>query len=116
MAKTKRPTCTCPAYEWPHRPGGGLCRFPDPPLGRCATPAGTNRPTGLRRRGARRWLMRYYKLHPIRDRALIDQLLPTLYANPPARLQDVLDGTALAGGELKQLGPTDGNRRAEQEE
>jgi hypothetical protein len=23
--------CDCPAYAWPHRPGGGLCRWPDPP-------------------------------------------------------------------------------------
>jgi hypothetical protein len=23
--------CTCRAYGWPHRPGGGLCRWPDLP-------------------------------------------------------------------------------------
>ena len=23
--------CTCPAYWFPHRPGGGLCEWPDPP-------------------------------------------------------------------------------------
>jgi hypothetical protein len=33
--------CTCLAYDWPHRPGGGLCRWPDPPERRCPTPAGT---------------------------------------------------------------------------
>jgi hypothetical protein len=33
--------CRCPAYKWPHRPGGGLCRWPDPPEWRCTIPAGT---------------------------------------------------------------------------
>ncbi|MHA2132139.1 MAG: hypothetical protein ACW99L_19380 [Promethearchaeota archaeon] len=23
--------CTCEAYSWPHRPGGGLCNWPDSP-------------------------------------------------------------------------------------
>ena len=27
----KRAKCRCDAYRWPHRPGGGLCRYPDPP-------------------------------------------------------------------------------------
>ncbi|MDT7807288.1 MAG: hypothetical protein QOJ70_1101 [Acidobacteriota bacterium] len=34
--------CTCLAYAWPHRPGGGLCRWPDPPLFRRTTPANTH--------------------------------------------------------------------------
>lgn len=34
--------CTCPAYNWPHRPGGGVCRWPDPPEYRLTTPAGTH--------------------------------------------------------------------------
>jgi hypothetical protein len=25
------PLCHCAAYAFPHRPGGGLCRWPDPP-------------------------------------------------------------------------------------
>lgn len=25
------PKCRCRAYAFPHRPGGGLCRWPDPP-------------------------------------------------------------------------------------
>ncbi len=25
------PKCACAAYPFPHRPGGGLCRWPDPP-------------------------------------------------------------------------------------
>lgn len=35
------PLCDCPAYNWPHRPGGGLCRWPDPPAYRCTIPEGT---------------------------------------------------------------------------
>ncbi len=34
--------CRCAAYEWPHRPAHGLCRWPDPPIYRCTTPAGTH--------------------------------------------------------------------------
>jgi hypothetical protein len=30
--KTKHPPCRCEAYKWPHRPGGGVCRWPDPPI------------------------------------------------------------------------------------
>jgi hypothetical protein len=37
------PPCTCAAYKWPHRPGGGLCRWPDPPYYRSSIPAGTHR-------------------------------------------------------------------------
>jgi hypothetical protein len=47
-----RPTnavpCTCPAYAWPHRPGGGLCRWPDPPDYCCSTPPSTHKPDRLR--------------------------------------------------------------------
>jgi hypothetical protein len=32
--------CTCVAYAWPHRPGSGLCRWPDPPQYRLMTPQG----------------------------------------------------------------------------
>lgn len=48
--KLPAPTCRCDAYQWPHRPGGGLCRWPDVPEGKCSIPAGT-RKTGKRRRG-----------------------------------------------------------------
>ena len=34
--------CGCEAYQWPHRPGSGLCRWPDPPIKRCPTPPGTH--------------------------------------------------------------------------
>jgi hypothetical protein len=33
--------CTCVAYSWPHRPGSGLCRWPDPPHYRLTTPPAT---------------------------------------------------------------------------
>lgn len=36
--------CRSEAYAWPHRPGGGLCRWPDPPMYQRTTPAGTHRP------------------------------------------------------------------------
>src|SRR3954468_2210551 len=28
----RRRKCQCKAYPWPHRPGGGLCCWPDPPV------------------------------------------------------------------------------------
>jgi hypothetical protein len=42
---TKAPPCTCIAYQWPHRPSGGLCNWPDAPLWKSTTPAGTHWPT-----------------------------------------------------------------------
>ena len=39
---TRYVPCTCIAYAWPHRPGGGLCRWPDPPEWQRLTPAGTH--------------------------------------------------------------------------
>lgn len=35
--------CRCEAYQWPHRRGSGVCRWPDPPRTPCATPSGTRR-------------------------------------------------------------------------
>ena len=40
--RTRNPNCTCAAYQWPHKPGGGLCRWPDPPEMICTTPASTH--------------------------------------------------------------------------
>lgn len=39
---TKAPPCRCIAYAWPHRPGSGLCNWPDPPKYRSTIPAGTH--------------------------------------------------------------------------
>lgn len=35
--------CRCIAYAWPHRPGSGLCRWPDEPTHRLTTPASTHK-------------------------------------------------------------------------
>lgn len=43
--------CTCAAYQWPHRPGGGLCRWPLPPFRRL-TIHGADRHSTPRYRGA----------------------------------------------------------------
>jgi hypothetical protein len=39
---TNAPACSCVAYAWPHRPGSGLCNWPDPPKWRSTIPAGTH--------------------------------------------------------------------------
>lgn len=39
--RTRYPLCRCEAYTFPHRPGGGLCRYPETPLYKLTTPAGT---------------------------------------------------------------------------
>jgi hypothetical protein len=53
FAQPSRPAavspCRCVAYQWPHRPGGGLCRWPEPPLYRLTTPASSHRWTRWRR-------------------------------------------------------------------
>jgi len=41
-AGSRKPVCGCVAYAWPHRPGGGLCRWPEEPDYRRTTPAGTH--------------------------------------------------------------------------
>ncbi len=51
--RARYPAYTCPAYQWPHRPGAGLCRWPDPPARCHPTPAVTHRAT-FRRRWRRR--------------------------------------------------------------
>ena len=47
--RTRYLPCTCIAYAWPHRPGGGICRWPDEPVLRCTTPAGTHAWPRIRR-------------------------------------------------------------------
>jgi hypothetical protein len=51
--KRNGPTCDCPAYSFPHRPGTGYCRWPDEPVRRHDLQAGTHRPGKLRRRKIR---------------------------------------------------------------
>lgn len=73
----KRRKCRCEAYPWPHRPGGGFCRHPDPPLQRWQ-PKASGRPYEYRYAGLRRQIARANGLHPIRDRALIKELMETV--------------------------------------
>jgi hypothetical protein len=75
----KRPKCRCAAYQWPHRPGGGLCRYPDPPLERYQRKPG-GRPYRKRYAGLLRQIARANGLHPIRDRAAIEATLPKVLA------------------------------------
>ncbi len=42
--------CRCPAYAWPHRPGSGLCCWPDPPQAVSRLPAGTHAEQRMRGR------------------------------------------------------------------
>ena len=103
----KRRKCRCDAYKFPHRPGGGLCRYPDPPSVRWqdaqaaeiaaevarfkatwgeptaeqlaelrAFVTKRHRPYRKRYAGIRRQIARANGLHPIRDRALIEALMP----------------------------------------
>lgn len=47
--RARQPSCVCAAYRWPHRPGGGLCRWPDPPIQRLETPPSTHSTIRFRR-------------------------------------------------------------------
>jgi hypothetical protein len=40
--RSRRPPCTCRAYPFPHRPAGGFCRWPLPPLYRLNIAPGTH--------------------------------------------------------------------------
>jgi len=51
--KTRYTPCTCVAYNWPHRPGGGVCRWPEEPVYRWITPAGQHATFRLAER--RKW-------------------------------------------------------------
>jgi len=75
----KRSKCRCAAYPWPHRPGGGFCRHPDPPL-ECwqRKPESKYRPYRWRYAGILRQIARMSGLHPIRDRALIAKFMPSV--------------------------------------
>jgi hypothetical protein len=52
--RRKRPhACRCAAYAFPHRPGAGLCRWPEEPTHRLTTPAHTHRYMAVRLRRGR---------------------------------------------------------------
>lgn len=46
--RTRYVPCRCAAYAWPHRPGGGWCRWPLPPVVCSGISAGTHSRTRLR--------------------------------------------------------------------
>jgi hypothetical protein len=71
----KRPKCKCNAYPWPHRPTGGLCRYPDPPLEQWKPADWEYRPHRERYNGLRRQIARANGLHPIKDREKIAELV-----------------------------------------
>lgn len=75
----KRRKCQCEAYPWPHRPTGGLCRWPDPPTERWQPKPG-GRPYRKRYAGLLRQIARNNGLHPIRDWATIEALMPRVLA------------------------------------
>jgi hypothetical protein len=80
----RRPTCRCQAYPWPHRPTGGRCRYPDPPLEPWVRKPGSRR-HATRHLGLRRQIARANGLHPIRDRKFIDDLIPLILKDAKLR-------------------------------
>lgn len=75
----RRPKCRCDAYPWPHRPSGGLCRHPDPPVERWQPKPGS-RLYQKRYAGIRRQIAKANGLHPIKDRVAIEALVPNAVA------------------------------------
>jgi hypothetical protein len=72
----RRPKCRCKAYPWPHRPAGGLCRYPDPPVETWKPKVEWKyRPHRERYTGLRRQIARANGLHPIKDREKITDLV-----------------------------------------
>ena len=55
VEKTAFTPCRCEAYAWPHRPGGCLCRWPDPPLYRSRMRPGTHSGGTDARKKIRKW-------------------------------------------------------------
>jgi len=108
----KRAKCRCDAYRFPHRPGGGLCRYPDPPAVRWQDAQAAEiaerlakfkalwggepdaeqladlikmttklyRPHRKRYAGLLRQIARANGLHPIRDRAEIQNKMQCILA------------------------------------
>jgi len=76
----RRAKCRCEAYPWPHRPAGGLCRYPDPPLEKWQSNPGSSRPHRDRYAGILRQIARANGLNPIRDRAAIESMMPRVLA------------------------------------
>jgi hypothetical protein len=78
---TVKRRCTCRAYPFPHRRGGGLCKGGAEPDQVWQGKGGKNPHTWQRAclSSIRSRLLRHYELHPIHDRKLIRRFLPKLY-------------------------------------
>jgi hypothetical protein len=108
----KRAKCRCEAYPWPHRPAGGLCRWPDPPVERYYRMPGPRRYRD-RYAGLRRRVARANGLHPIRDRAAIDALMPRVLAQarelkrryPRLKYRNMVITATGVTGEFQTSGP-----------
>jgi hypothetical protein len=50
--------CHCRAYQWPHRCGSGVCRWPEEPTTPCPTPLGTRKYHSRKRA----WIYKWRKL------------------------------------------------------
>ena len=107
----KRRKCQCKAYPWPHRPGGGLCRWPDPPQE--VWQAKPRRPYRKRYAGLLRQIARANGLHPIRDRAAIEALMPRVLqqakqlkrAYPRLKYRNMVITETGVTGEYQTAGP-----------
>ena len=60
--------CRCRAYAWPHRPGSGLCRWPDPPEWRCSIPESTHSLPRVRSDEMRQLVRMMRRAHRLRRR------------------------------------------------
>ena len=78
IRQRRRPKCTCSAYQFPHRPGSGNCRWPDPPV-QPAPAKPKCRPYRQRYIGIRKQLAKNLGLHPIHDREQIKREVEAMY-------------------------------------
>jgi hypothetical protein len=107
----KRQKCRCAAYPWPHRPRGGLCRWPDAPL-ECYQRK-PRRPYRKRYQGLLRQVARANRLHPIRDRKKIEELMPRVLAQarllkrhcPKLKYRNMLITATGVTGQWQTAGP-----------
>lgn len=65
--RSRVPPCDCPAYNWPHRPGSGLCQWPHSPQYKRTTPAGTHTWPRARTK-LLRYMVRYWRAAERRSR------------------------------------------------
>lgn len=89
--RSRAPACHCPAYAWPHRPGGGLCNWPsEVPSGEHPTPAGTHDWPRMRSQPYMEYarILKFSRLRELRAAALERQRLasaPGVPQQPPSK-------------------------------